>query len=368
VNDYIHFIREYTRQKWNRTIPITSAVVDLPLSYNSLAATLNVDIFTTNAGYRGVSFTDLWSGNSNFEGWHKLSCKYQKPLFVGEIGFHSLNNSITGANPHWFNSQWKDLLMHIDQGCIGGAFFEYSDEPHSKVDPLQQSMGLVQFSVGEANGQRSTSPDVWVPDIAEKKEVFDAVKEGVFESKPYNMNGNVWELIGRPQSSLSGSHANICSNFSFTLCPGTPPCSYHGVCDFTTSKCTCATGYTGDDCTKIKCPGSPECSGRGKCNPTLSPPVCECNSGWQGLQCQDKATPGSCPNDCKGNGDCETSTGICRCKPEWSGSDCSIPVVSTTPYPTHIDVATTDEKTNDGFGLMPTLLSMVLLLAVGLFF
>lgn len=59
LNDYMGFARVYTKQKWNRFIPCTHAVVDLPTSYDKLARELDVDIFSTNAGYRGFGFSDL---------------------------------------------------------------------------------------------------------------------------------------------------------------------------------------------------------------------------------------------------------------------------------------------------------------------
>ena len=57
LNDYIAFIKQYTMQKWNRFIPITVAVIDRPNTYDFLMQNLNVDIFSSNAGYRGFSFT-----------------------------------------------------------------------------------------------------------------------------------------------------------------------------------------------------------------------------------------------------------------------------------------------------------------------
>ena len=33
----------------------------------------------------------------------------------------------------------------MDEGTIGGAFFEYNDEIYSKADPLQRTMGVVAF-------------------------------------------------------------------------------------------------------------------------------------------------------------------------------------------------------------------------------
>lgn len=48
-------------------------------------------------------------------------------------GWHQVNGSETANVDGWFNSMWKHLLEEgVDQGCIGGAFFEYSDEPYSK--------------------------------------------------------------------------------------------------------------------------------------------------------------------------------------------------------------------------------------------
>jgi hypothetical protein len=59
LNDFMNYARNYTKQKWDRFIPCTHAVVDLPPSYDKLARDLAVDIFSTNAGYRGFGFSDL---------------------------------------------------------------------------------------------------------------------------------------------------------------------------------------------------------------------------------------------------------------------------------------------------------------------
>ena len=135
INKYIPYIRDYTFQKWNRFVPITVAVVDIPSSYDMLVETLDVDVFSTNAGYRGVDFQDLWSGDRTpgFSGFTNLSRNYDKPVLISEIGWHQLNNTVTQAIPDWSNQIWADLVKHIDQGCIGGVFFEFSDEPYSKV-------------------------------------------------------------------------------------------------------------------------------------------------------------------------------------------------------------------------------------------
>ena len=106
LNKYIPYIRNYTQTKWNRFIPVTAAVVDIPSSYNHLVATLDVDIFSSNAGYRGLNFQDLWTGAATpgFDGFANLSREYNKPLLVSEIGWHQLNNSVTHSIPGNFNS------------------------------------------------------------------------------------------------------------------------------------------------------------------------------------------------------------------------------------------------------------------------
>jgi len=72
-----------------------------------------VDIFTTNAGYRGLGFTDLWDGTltPGFAGLGPLSVQYNKPNFVGEIGWPQINNSLTSLpeNAGWFNIKWANF-------------------------------------------------------------------------------------------------------------------------------------------------------------------------------------------------------------------------------------------------------------------
>jgi hypothetical protein len=56
---------------------------------------------------------------------YNLSCTTGKPIFIGEIGWMSLDDEILLTEPNWFNENWQDLLSFVPQGCIGGAFFEY---------------------------------------------------------------------------------------------------------------------------------------------------------------------------------------------------------------------------------------------------
>jgi Sec-independent protein secretion pathway component TatC len=56
MNGLMDFIRNYTLVKWSRLIPVTVAVVDDPHTYDHLVAAMKVDVFSTNAGYRGLNF------------------------------------------------------------------------------------------------------------------------------------------------------------------------------------------------------------------------------------------------------------------------------------------------------------------------
>ena len=45
----------------------------------------------------------------------------------------------------WINQIYKNLVANIDQGCVGMAFFEWSDEPYTKTAEDQRTMGLVKY-------------------------------------------------------------------------------------------------------------------------------------------------------------------------------------------------------------------------------
>jgi len=204
VNNAIAYAKSYLLSKWGRIVPFTTAVVDDPPSYPTLVQALNVDVFTTNAGYRGFSFSDLWSNPTT--GLYALSCQYNKPVFIGEIGFLSFNNSATQLYPNWVNQVWKDLVGHIDEGCVGGAFFEYSDEPYTKADINQQALGVVALSVIDGSDQ----PNVFVADLATKKDIiFAALASGTYEGD-YNMNADAFTLIGRSPYTLTETQPSVC--------------------------------------------------------------------------------------------------------------------------------------------------------------
>jgi len=145
VNDYMDWCRNYSIAKWGRSIPFIDAVRDNPSKYDQLYDILECDVFCTNAGYRGPSFWALWDGDGSNSGLGPLSRMYNKPNYIGEIGWHQINGSQTANNTGWVNGLWRELLQKgvLANGCIGGTFFEYMDEPYTKNDIMEKSMGMV---------------------------------------------------------------------------------------------------------------------------------------------------------------------------------------------------------------------------------
>eukprot|EP01119_Soliformovum_irregulare_P010507 TRINITY_DN2594_c0_g2_i1.p2 TRINITY_DN2594_c0_g2~~TRINITY_DN2594_c0_g2_i1.p2 ORF type:complete len:480 (-),score=117.42 TRINITY_DN2594_c0_g2_i1:2849-4288(-) len=212
VNNYINFARDYQLRRWGRFIPMTSAVVDYPSLYESQAAGMDVDVFTTNAGYRGLGFSGLWEGDNTFPGWLTLSCQYNKPVFIGEWGYESTNNQINYAQPNWFNQKYSALVEKIDMGCIGGSFFEFNDEP-MKTAANQRTMGMVNYTQTVC----SRTQDCWEPEpLVFKDNIFVSVYSGMWNGRPFNYNTSVFDLISRPQTSLTSSTWPA-------LCPVGPP-------------------------------------------------------------------------------------------------------------------------------------------------
>jgi len=339
VNEYIGFARSYMMLKWGRVVPLTSAVVDLPTSYAYLAENLDVDVFTTNAGYRGISFVDLWSGSSlgTYPGWYQLSCQYNIPVFIGEIGWQDADNTIMESIPNWFNQIWLDGINHIDQGCVGGTFFEYSDEPLKAA--LQQTMGVVSFEASVVDGVTSTQANAWNPDTAVIKEIFWYVANGTTGTVAANMNSDVFQIIGRSPLTLSQARSatSVCvAAFSTVSCPTSTEyydCSGNGICNGSIGVCDCGVGWSGSDCSVAVCAGSSTCSGSGVCVNSTSPPICNCDTGFDGDYCQETLAASSCPigsgalTACgDGNGVCNQNNWTCACYPGWSGSACTVPV------------------------------------------
>jgi hypothetical protein len=94
------------------------------------------------------------------------------------------------------------LVRNIDQGCVGGAFFEYSDE-QEKGDTAERTMGVVNLAVAGPPGQSSMDPNVFLVDTATKKEfIYYAMMDGSLNGTKVNYNSDVWQLMGRQRTSL----------------------------------------------------------------------------------------------------------------------------------------------------------------------
>jgi hypothetical protein len=126
-----------------------------------------------------------------------LTCKIEK------LCWYKQNNSILQTQPKWFNKVWKDVLDHTDEGCIGGVFFEYSDELYKQSGVDQRQLGVVELRpAADPQGQTSMSPNVMFADEAVKKPIiFDAVARGSLPGgAQMNFNTDVFEYIKRAQA------------------------------------------------------------------------------------------------------------------------------------------------------------------------
>ena len=214
VNTLMDYIREYTITKWNRLIPVTTTEVDLPESFPLLSTNLKVDIFSFNAGYRDIYLNTLFLPDSatKFAGWKAVAQSTGKPLLIGEFGVHNPDQLAASGRPDWVNQQYKTIVSSMDSGCIGGLFFEFSDE-----SMRAQPRGVVRYvpAVDPVSGKNSTDEGVFVPDELVKKELFEILKSGKAGSafSSYGYASDEWTLAGTSQKVLDLDAIN----------PSTPP-------------------------------------------------------------------------------------------------------------------------------------------------
>jgi von Willebrand factor type A domain/EGF-like domain len=95
-------------------------------------------------------------------------------------------------------------------------------------------------------------------------------------------------------------------------CSGT-----NGYCNQRTGLCTCASGFSGDDCSVHACP---TCYNGGSCNAATG--ECTCTGVYSGAQCLSKSC--AAYSDCNSHGVCDTETGLCQCHEGYYGVDCSL--------------------------------------------
>lgn len=139
----------------------------------------------------------------------------------------------------------------------------------------------------------------------------------------YSTNGD--EYASSNGYGVAGSRGDCGYVFSSTspdgisTCPGVPQCSGHGVCDTSSYRCYCSSGWGGGDCSERVCPNGTawfsypsdnnvahfdfaECSNMGICDKTLG--KCACRDGFYGEACEYMACGGGVTNACSGHGTC----------------------------------------------------------------
>ncbi|DAZ94106.1 TPA: hypothetical protein N0F65_007940 [Lagenidium giganteum] len=84
------------------------------------------------------------------------------------------------------------------------------------------------------------------------------------------------------------------------------------------NQCSCIPGYTGAKCDVAQC--VQHCANGGRC---VAPDTCECRPGWFDANC---TTP-VCTQTCGNGGNC-TAPDTCSCPSEWRDVDCRVPVCS----------------------------------------
>ncbi|XP_074593790.1 teneurin-m-like isoform X2 [Brevipalpus obovatus] len=133
---------------------------------------------------------------------------------------------------------------------------------------------------------------------------------------PHCNNRGVYDLDTEKCSCFTGWLGDDCSVAKCDI-----DCGPHGVCEG--GKCACDSGWEGDRCERLPCDS--RCMEHGSC----SNGTCVCVEGWMGKYC----TFNGCPQSCSNHGSCRKDSDMdgtilwrCACREGWTGKDCSFPM------------------------------------------
>ncbi|XP_078585649.1 tyrosine-protein kinase receptor Tie-1-like [Branchiostoma floridae x Branchiostoma japonicum] len=143
--------------------------------------------------------------------------------------------------------------------------------------------------------------------------------------------------------------------------------------------CSCATGFTGIDCTEACSPGSfgagcaqqCHCNDNEPCDPYSGACAQGCAEGWEGPSCQQVSVPDACSDKpCLNGGTCQVTQDSfsCTCTGEFTGDTCQ--TSASTPAPGlsdgSVDLETEDAPVDPMWTLLPpTLCALTLALFIG---
>lgn len=195
VNWSMWYIRKYMRHRWGRSVPVTTVTFDYPPIYEQLIREMIVDVFSVNS-YRGLGLHTLWEDPG---AWFNSSQKYGVPLLITEFGVQN-QPTVTAQTPDWPNRLWREIVLHMPDGCIGATYFELTDDP-SKPS-ADQHLGLMEYTVAVEpfTGRTSMDPGAFIADNTRIKPiVYGAFKYGHPGSpfSAFNFRADPWQLVSQ---------------------------------------------------------------------------------------------------------------------------------------------------------------------------
>jgi len=212
INGYLSHARSYQLQRWGRALPVSTALIDYPPYYNTLVPALDMDIITTNAGYRGYNFQNLWSGSgTSFIGLKALSCMTGRPTMIGEMGVHvGQPSSAQFDKSTIFPSMWSDMIAHKNSGAIGGFYFEWQEEHWKGVATTQDWTQAADVFMGAITLTAGTG--TFPVGVAHTKSTGGAYDWSAAQ-QTYAMN--VWSQDG--PATLGQTSNNYCSGLATSI-------------------------------------------------------------------------------------------------------------------------------------------------------